>query len=630
MRSTSSVVERALGTLRAGGVALTKAHDWRLFADGLRDGVRLLSRAERRRAVWLSIAMVAASALEIVAVAAVLPFINVVIQPASVRTHRVLARVYELSGATNVSEFVFLLGAGVIAVMLVSAAAGWALIYAQNRYAAACQTRLASELMERCLRAPYVWFLSRNSTTLSRLVYDDVVIWSRAFVHRLTMMAEDVLVIAMAAALVLALSPRTGIAVVVAMALLGYVSVSLTRPRLSRLARSKRDGLDSTLLVANQAFAGIKDVKLTSREQHFRALFQQTYAGVADAHAALNVWQETPSRVMRLLAQLTLVALALAFWRMGIGSGQIATQLALLVIVTTKVVPAVSALSTAIGNLANALPHIEAIHQALRSIDAEKARSVAAAGRGKAVGAWRTVRFEGVSYRYPAGREWALTDVSIELSRHGSYGIVGRSAAGKSTLVDLLIRLLEPTEGSIWSDGEPWTALDPGDWQRRIGYVPQSPFVADDTLRANVAFGVPRPAVDEAWLLECLRMANLGDLPAQLERALDTRLGERGSRLSGGQRQRVAIARALYNRPEILVLDEATSALDAVTETDIHAALENLRGRVMLVTIAHRASTVAPCDEIFVLEEGRLVGRGTYAELMDHHDLFRRIADATA
>jgi ABC-type multidrug transport system fused ATPase/permease subunit len=580
--------------------------------------------------MWLSAVLLVVSALEIVAVAAVLPFINAVIQPSSVTTNRVLRSLYEMSGATNVSEFVFLLGAGVIVVMTASTAGSWAVVFAQNRFTASCQTRLATELLDRALAAPYVWFLSRNSTTLSRLVYDDVVIWSRAFVQRAMTMTKDVLVVVMAMALVLALSPRTGIAVVVVMALLGFVSVSLTRPLLTRLATTKRQSLDTTLLLAHQAFAGIKDVKLTSRQDHFSGLFNSAYATVSDSHAALNVWQETPTLVMRLLAQVTLVALALAFWRMGIGGGQIATQLALLLIVTTKVAPAVSALSTAVGNMVNSLPHIEAIQQARRSIDEEVDRAARLAGGGKPVGHWREIRFEAVGYQYPGAAEWALRDLTLELQRHGSYGIVGRSAAGKSTLVDLLVRLLEPTLGSIWVDGEPADVLDPRDWQRRIGYVPQAPFIADDTLRANVAFGVPRANVDDAWVLECLGMANLGALPAQLEAGLDTRLGERGSRLSGGQRQRVAIARALYNRPEILVLDEATSALDAVSESEVHDALKNLRGRVMLVTIAHRVGTVAPCDEIFVLEDGQLAGRGSYAELMDHHHLFRRIADANA
>jgi len=223
----------------------------------------------------------------------------------------------------------------------------------------------------------------------------------------------------------------------------------------------------------------------------------------------------------------------------------------------------------------------------------------------------------------------ALRDVTLELGRTGTYGLVGRSAAGKSTLVDVLVGLLSPTEGQMCVDGRPMSALNVRDWQRRIGYVPQAPFIADDTLRANVAFGLPRAGVDDAQVVECLRLANLADLPDELPHGLDTRLGERGSRLSGGQRQRVAIARALFSGPEILVLDEATSALDTLSEGEIQAALKNLRGQVMIITIAHRLSTVALSDEIFVLEQGRVVGRGSYAALKGNHDLFRRMIEAS-
>jgi ATP-binding cassette, subfamily B, bacterial PglK len=593
-------------------------------AGALLAGVRLLSPREARRAAGIALATLVASTLEIVAVAAVLPLINVVVQPDAMRKNGMLNALYRWSGAQNESDFVYLVGAGVLAAMAVSAVAGWALLYVQNRYAASCQSRLGTELLHRCLAAPYAWFLGRNSTLLSRLVYDDIVIWSRSYVQRLTMMGKDALVILMAIGLVLALSPRTGIAVLASVALLGYASVVAIRPLLTRLATVKREALGATMLTAQQALAGIKDVKLSSRERYFGGLFRAAYATVADAHAALNVWQETPTFVMRFLAQFALVTLALAFWRMGIGSGQIATQLALLVVVTTKVVPAVSTLSAAVNSLVNAVPHVAAIEDTLVSIAAATVRNEDEARAP--VGEWHTIRFDRVGYSYPGASDRALVDVTMELKRPGSYGIVGRSAAGKSTLVDLLVRLLDPTEGQLWIDSRPARALDRADWQRRIGYVPQSPFITDDTLRANVAFGVPRETVDDRWVAECLRMANLGTLTGELEHGLDTRLGERGSRLSGGQRQRVAIARALFNRPEILVLDEATSSLDTASEQEILAALKDLAGRVTIVTIAHRASTVSVCEEIVVLEDGRISMKGPFAELRERQELFRRMA----
>ena len=596
----------------------------------IRSGLALLSPQEARRAVALTVAIAVASALEIAAVTAVLPFVNVVIQPSAIHGPGLLGELHRRAGAPPEGEFIALLGFTVIALMVLASTVGWVILYTQNRFTASCQTRLARELLDRCIHAPYSWFLGRNSLVLSRLVYDDVVFWSRAFVQRLMMMVNDILVVVMGVALVLALSRRTGLLVLTAVGLLAFASVRLTRPLLTRLSESKRLALDATLLTANQALTGIKDIKLSSRESHFSELFRAAYATVSNTHAALNVWQETPAVIMRTLAQVTLVALALAFWRTGVGGGQIATQLALLIVVTTKVVPAVSNLASAVGALMNALPHVRGIQQTLASIEREAGQTRRPAAGGQAVGDWQRVSFEGVGYRYPGSAEWALRDVTLELERTGAYGIVGRSAAGKSTLVDVLVGLLDPTEGRMRVGATPVSALDARDWQRRIGYVPQTPFIADDSLRANVAFGVERALVDDARVIECLRLANLADLPDELEHGLDTRMGERGSRLSGGQRQRVAIARALFNRPEILVLDEATSALDTLSEGEILAALKNLRGQVMIVTIAHRLSTVALSDAIFVLEQGRLVGCGSYAELRGNHELFRRMTEASA
>jgi ATP-binding cassette, subfamily B, bacterial PglK len=596
----------------------------------IRAGLALLSPREGRRAVALVIAIAVASALEIAAVTAVLPFVNVVIQPTAIQTPGLLAELHRRAGSPPAGQFIAVLGLTVIVLMVLAAGGNWIILHGQNRFAASCQTRLARELLDSCIHAPYSWFLGRNSLVLSRLVYEDVWYWSRAFVQRLMMMVNDVLVVVMGVALVLALSRRTGLFVLTTVALLAVVSVRLTRPTLTRLAETRQAALDATLLTANQALTGIKDIKLSSREGYFSELFRSAHTTVTGAHARLSVLQETPAVIMRTMAQVALVALALVFWKTGAGGGQIATQLALLIVVTTKVVPAVSALSSALGSLLNALPHVRGIRETLASIEREASLARRPTGARRPVGEWQRVRFEGVGYQYPGAGEWALRHVTLELERAGAYGIVGRSAAGKSTLVDTLVGLLDPTEGQMLVGSTPLPVLDIRDWQRRIGYVPQAPFITDDSLRANVAFGMPRALVDDRWVIECLRLANLADLPDELEHGLDTRMGERGARLSGGQRQRVAIARALFNRPEILVLDEATSALDTLSEGEILAALKNLRRQVMIVTIAHRLSTVALSDEIFVLEQGRLVGCGSYAELKGNHELFRRMTEASA
>jgi len=596
----------------------------------IRAGLALLSRREKRWAVVLAIAIAVASALEIAAVTAVLPFVNVVIQPTAIHTPGLLSELYRIAGSPPEGQFIELLGLTVIVLMVLAGVGSWMILYAQNRFAASCQTRLARELLDRCIQAPYAWFLGRNSLALTRVVYDDVWYWSRAFVQRLMMMVNDVLVVVMSIALVLALSRQTGLFVLATVALLAVASFRLTRPLLTRLAETRQAALDTTLLTANQALTGIKDIKLSSREGFFSELFRAAHATVTGAHAGLGVWQETPAVIMRTLAQVTLIALALRFWKTGVTGGQIATQLALLIVVTTKVVPAIGALSSAVSSLLNALPHVRGIRETLDSIELEANLARRSTEGNRTVGEWQQIRFEGVAYRYPGSGEWALRDITLEFGRTGAYGLVGRSAAGKSTLVDILVGLLEPIEGRMIVDAKPMVVLDVRNWQRRIGYVPQAPFIADDSLRANVAFGLPRAAVDDRWVTECLRLANLADLLDELEVGLDTRLGERGARLSGGQRQRVAIARALFNRPEILVLDEATSALDTLSESEILAALKNLRGQVMIVTIAHRLSTVILSDEIFVLEQGRLVGRGSYAELRGNHDLFRQITETSA
>jgi ATP-binding cassette, subfamily B, bacterial len=238
------------------------------------------------------------------------------------------------------------------------------------------------------------------------------------------------------------------------------------------------------------------------------------------------------------------------------------------------------------------------------------------------------VEFDDVRFAYPGRPKLpTLNGISFRAAPGETIAIVGPSGAGKSTLVDLLLGLLEPTAGRITVDGRDIVSAL-GSWQRHIGYVPQEPFLLDDTIRRNVAFGIADAEVDDRRVTTALRRAQLGEFVAGLRDGLDTLLGERGTRLSGGQRQRVAIARALYHDPEVLVFDEATSALDTTTERELIDSLEALRGVKTLVVIAHRLSTVRRCDRLALLRDGRLAAVGSYDELIERDAAFRAMAAA--
>jgi ATP-binding cassette, subfamily B, bacterial PglK len=289
-----------------------------------------------------------------------------------------------------------------------------------------------------------------------------------------------------------------------------------------------------------------------------------------------------------------------------------------------RVIPSANRIMTYVNDLRYSRAWI---HDLRADLAALPAPPPAPAGAAEPIRFGRELALERVSYAYAGAGDAVLTGVELTIARGESIGIVGPSGAGKSTLVDLLLGLLEPTAGRITVDGRD-IASALGSWQRHIGYVPQEPFLLDDTIRRNVAFGIADADVDDRRVTTALRRAQLAEFVGGLRDGLDTLLGERGTRLSGGQRQRVAIARALYHDPEVLVFDEATSALDTTTERELIDSLEALRGVKTLVVIAHRLSTVRRCDRLALLRDGRLADVGSYDELIERDAAFRAMAAA--
>jgi ABC-type multidrug transport system fused ATPase/permease subunit len=600
----------------------------RSFSEALGAGWRLLTPAERVRGGWLTLAQVFEGALDALAVGASLPLVAIVVQPDLIETNAQLRRLHQLVGSPPHPRLLAELAIAALLLVVLRSVVSGLLQYGVQRYGADCQNRLARDLLEECVHAPYPWFLTRNSSVLARLFYDDVSQWSRGFVQRLMVIVDNAITVVLGGALLIFLAPAMGLAVVIGMGALAYGLMALVRPRVEQLARVKRAALDRTIMTASQALAGIKDVKLSSREGHFVGVFAESYAVASDSHALLNLWQQLVPLTLPVVGLASLMGLVALQWRSGTARGEIAAEMALLVLISSRIVPALSQLSSSVGQLWNIYPIVQGLHDLRASFaDVALAPAPVTITTGEDWdGRWRELKFTHVGFTYPGASGGALRDLSAELGVGGAYGVAGPSGAGKSTFVDLLLRLLEPTEGSILLDGRPIASLDRRAWQSRIGYVAQSPYLSDDTLRANVAFGVPREKVDDDHVRACLRKAQLEALLAELEHGLDTPMGDRGVRVSGGQRQRIAIARALYGRPTLLVLDEATSALDRIGESAVQDALDALRGQVTTVTIAHRLATIRHCDTIFLLDDGRLVAQGGYDELLAQSLLFRRMA----
>jgi len=595
-----------------------------MFAD-VRACLGLLSRWARWRWAALIPLALAAAAAEAVGAGAAFGLITILGDPSRAAALPGAAWIYpHLPAHDNrsiVLAFTLLVVAFYVARNLLLAGATWV----QERALNASVTELSHRLVAAYLAAPYDFHFRRNSAELIRRVTDGVHNVFRGVLGSLVAITTESLVVA-GLVLVLALT-APGVTLVAVVVVGGLLALPLMASRRAAAGWGRAvQRLDSAILqILQQSLGAVKEVKLTGREAFFLGQLGER----VPAAARLRLRYHTLAATLRMAVEtvfvcgLLLVSLLVTLRH---EPGSALPLLGLYAYAGFRVIPSANRIML----YATELRYSRAWIHDLRADLAALEPLTPTGGRDAAndIRFTRTLALEGVSYTYAGEREPVLLDVDLTIVRGESVGIVGASGAGKSTLIDVLLGLLVPTAGRITVDGRDiQSALR--SWQRHIGYVPQDPFVLDDTLRRNVAFGIADAEIDDRRVERALQLAQLGDFVASLPGRLDTMLGERGTRLSGGQRQRVAIARALYHEPEVLVFDEATSALDSPTERELIAALEALHGLKTLVVIAHRLTTVRRCDRLAVLRDGRVAAIGSYDELLARDAGFRELV-ATA
>lgn len=587
--------------------------------------IEALDPRERRRGAILLVLMVLAAFAEAGGVASIMPFVGVLSRPEVVDTNRYLHFLFRVSGADSRQSFLVILGIAVFVALLASLAVKaiglWALLrFAQNR-----SYTWGSRLVAGYLRKPYPWFLNRHSAELGNNVLSEVnQVVQGALLPALSAVASACVVVTLVALLMI-IDPLLALAAAVFLGgLYGILSFS-SRARLKRIGATRALANRARFRILTEALGGIKDVKVGSLEGHFAARFKTEARRLAESNIAVGVLGQIPSLGMQAIlfgGMLAAVVYLLATYNEFERALPVVTVFAF---AGYRLVPALQAIYLGYSQVRFSEAAVDLLCDHLSSMPQSSDIAIAPTSERRPL--QQSLELKDLWYRYPGAPNSALKGINIRVPARAVVGLVGTTGSGKTTVVDVMLGLLPAERGSLLVDGVPIVGEDLASWGRSTGYVPQQIFLADESIAANIAFGVPADQIDHVAVEQAAKTANLHQfIVDELPNGYATKVGERGVRLSGGQRQRVGIARALYRNPDLLILDEATSALDSVTEEVVMDALQNLGGKKTIVLVAHRLTTVRRCDCIHLLDNGVLVASGTYAELLEENAKFRALA----
>jgi len=587
--------------------------------------LELFDRQERYELYLVAATAIAVALVELLGIASVMPFLSVVSRPELVQDNPFLARLWNWTSPENINDFLFILGLILLVLVvltnLLNALAQWMI----QRFIWLRHHSLSTRLLAGFLRQPWSFYLNKNTSELSTKILSEV----QQFVGQFLLAGMQLLAQAVAAAAIAALlfvvDPILS-AIVTTVVGGAYVMIFFSvRRRQMQLGEVRYEANKKRFRYAAEAMSGIKDLKVNQLEQTFVALYERPSHAYSIAQATNSVIALTPRYLLEILAVGAVMIILLYELQVEGEVGNVIPIVGLYAFAGFRLLPKMQLIFFSASTMRFTARILDDLrHDLLELSENEEPSGLALPSFQQSFG------LQAVTFRYPEADQPALSNVTVLINRPSCVALVGSTGSGKTTCVDLLLGLMPPAEGDHVVDGKSISGPELVGWRSQCGYVPQHIFISDDTVAANIAFGVEAEEQDCGAIQRAARIANLDEfIEGELPHGYDTLVGERGVRLSGGQRQRLGIARALYRDPEILVFDEATSALDNVTERAIMESIEALSGKKTIVMVAHRLSSVRNCDQIVVFDQGHVVSTGTWDELIDECEVFTRLVRAT-
>ena len=588
----------------------------------------LFDARERRKFFILAVLMVFVAFAEVFGISTLLVLLRVLADPQVVASNAYLSWAYETFSFSSMFAFQIGLSLAVLMVLVLSLVIKAGGTYAIIRFASMRGYAISSRMLEAYLHQPYAWFLQRNSAEVSRTVLGEVQNVVARIVEPGGRLLANILLSICVIGFLVAVDPFVAIFAAV---LLGgsYAGIYIwLRGRLLSVGQRLLEANRSRYRLTQEAAGGFKEIKLLALESSYVDRFRKPARSLARNAALSQVMNQTPRFALEGLTYAVLLGVILILLVRNDGDlVAVIPTLGVFGASALRLLPAMQQIYLALASIRAAKPVLDHVYQDYTDAVGHVVAANAIDKSADQIQLQRELVLDGIEFQYSGTDKRALHDLSLTIPALSTVGFVGGTGAGKTTVVDVILGLLTPQSGQINVDGGPLTSENLHRWRRSIGYVPQSIYLTDSSIAENIAFGVPPEQIDMDAVLRAAKTAALHDFVVNdLAEKYDTIVGERGVRLSGGQRQRIGIARALYHDPSLLILDEATSALDNVTERAVMEAVQRVRDKKTVIMIAHRLSTIRNCDRIFLLERGQIRASGTYDELLDESDAFRKMA----
>lgn len=574
----------------------------------LKKMTQLLDKKQKRFMVLLLFMMLIGAVLEAFSVAVIVPVISIVIDSNAFAQEGLVNTLYRMSGLH--SEKVFAVSVMVILIVAFVLKNLYLLIQQKFTYnfVYTNQFRTSERMMRNYLRRGYEFYLNADTAVVQRSITSDVNNMYALILAVLQLVSEGIIFLALVIYSVAA-EPVMSLLIAALLCVTLLAIKVILKPIMYKAGQDNQNYYSGLFKWISQTVTGIKEVKIGGKEKYFVDAYCACGKGYVDAVQKYTLYNNIPRLLIETMCVAGIVIYFIVIYLMNLNSTDVFATVTLLGVLLVRLMPCANRINNQLNNISYFEPFFMGVSDNLQDeIDENKVdMSVFEVPREK-LEVKKEIVLEGISYHYPNTEKWVLKDASMTIPVGQAIGIVGSSGAGKSTIVDVMLGLLELKSGKILADGQNVLEKDNyRKWLKNIGYIPQTIFMLDDTIRRNVAFGVPDEEIDEERIRKVLKDAKLDEFVNSLPDGLDTGIGERGVRLSGGQRQRIGIARALYEDPEVLVLDEATSALDNDTEKAIMDSINSLHGNKTLIIIAHRLQTIEKCDAVYRIEEGKAV-----------------------